>query len=117
MTPDEIIQVKLGPWVNNPPDFHDMTEAYDTYASLRSQIIQKKRDIERVEDEVTSEEDKPRSNEARKKRLHATVQLKDQLADLEAAFAFAESTIKKLEYRKDMFKSANYKLARQYDVA
>jgi midasin (ATPase involved in ribosome maturation) len=99
---------KLHEWIDNVPDYYDMTKAYQTLGELRAQIIRLKREIERVEEQVSIEEQRPRSNEARSRRLQATSVLKDSLADFEAQTAVQEALVKSLEYRKSMFSSAAY---------
>lgn len=95
-------------WIENVPDYYDMTEAYKSLGELRAQIIRLKREIERVEEQVSIEAERPRSNEARSRRLQATSVLKDSLADIEAKTAVQETVVKSLEYRKSMFSSAAY---------
>lgn len=99
---------KADAWIDNVPDYHDMTEAYNNIARIKSGIIRVKRDIERVEEQIAVDADRPRSNETRQKRLSATQSLKDMLADLEAEHAVAEAKVKILEYRKSMFASVAY---------
>jgi hypothetical protein len=99
---------KIHEWIDNVPDYYDMTKAYETLGELRAQIIRLKREIERVEEQVSIEAERPRSNEARSRRLQATSILKDSLADIEAKTAIQETLVKSLEYRKSMFSSAAY---------
>lgn len=99
---------KIHEWIDNVPDYYDMTSAYKSLGELRAQIIRLKREIERVEEQVSIEEERPRSNEARSRRLQATSVLKDSLADTEAKAAVQETVVKSLEYRKSMFSSAAY---------
>ena len=103
------LQSKLEPWVNNPPDYNEMKSAYLTQGRFKSAIRLKKREIEREEDTITGEQDRPRSNEAKKAKLLATSALKDQLAQLEADLEVIESEIKALEFMKVMFNAANYR--------
>jgi len=99
---------KIHEWIDNVPDYYDMTKAYETLGELRAQIIRLKREIERVEEQVSIEAERPRSNEARSRRLQATSIFKDSLADIEAKTAIQETLVKSLEYRKSMFSSAAY---------
>lgn len=99
---------KIHEWIDNVPDYYDMTKAYERLGELRAQTIRLKREIERVEEQVSIEEERPRSNEARSRRLQATSVLKDSLADIEAQTAVQETLVKSLEYRKSMFSSAAY---------
>lgn len=99
---------KVNEWLDNVPDYHDMTECYKHLGVCKSEIILLKREIERAEEQVSIEADKPRSNEARSKRLQATTVLKDKLADCEANVIQWEMHAKSLEYRKSMFASAAY---------
>jgi hypothetical protein len=99
---------KVNEWIENVPDYHDMTECYAMLGKLKAEHILLKREIERVEEQVSIEADKPRSNEARAKRLQATVLLKDKLADSEANLVQWEMHAKSLEYKKSMFASAAY---------
>jgi hypothetical protein len=99
---------KVNEWLENVPDYHDMTECYATLGRLKAEIILLKREIERVEEQVSIEADKPRSNETRSKRLQATAILKDKLADCEANISQWEMHAKSLEFHKSMFASAAY---------
>lgn len=103
------LQAKLEPWVNNPPDYTEMKEAYLQQGKLRSAIRLKKREIERTEEQVMREVDRPRSNDAKRIRNNSTTALKDSLAVLEADLEIIESEIKALEFMKNMFSSANYR--------
>jgi hypothetical protein len=98
----------LTDWMTNVPDYYDVTKAYEQLGALKSKIIMTKREIERVEEESLATEDKPRSNEARSRKVAATSNLKDTLAHFEAELAKAEAKVKTLEYRKSMFSSATY---------
>jgi hypothetical protein len=107
---------KLEPWVNNPPDYETMIETYKQYGRIKSDIRYKKREIERVEELIIVDIDKPRSNEAKKAKLSATSELKDELTTLEANLEIIESEVKALEFMKTMFNAANYRtrLSEQY---
>lgn len=99
---------KADAWIDNVPDYYDMTSAYENLAKIKAQIIRVKRSIERVEEQIAVDADRPRSNETRQKRLQATQTLKDELAEYESALAYAESSVKILEYKKSMFASVSY---------
>jgi hypothetical protein len=107
---------KVSDWVSNVPDYYDMTAAYSLYGELKAQVIRLKREIERVEEQVAIQNERPRSNQARAERLQATSVLKDALADAEAQTAVQESVIKSLEYRKAMFASATYSAKLRFEV-
>ncbi len=109
------VTVKLDPWVNAPPDFYDMTETYKQYGRLKAAEVKKKREIDRVEDDVKMEQERPRSNDAKKAMMQATSKLKDELADLQAELAEVESAVKALEFRKVMFNAANFRMRMSYD--
>lgn len=111
------LQAKLEPWVNNPPDYIEMTTAYKAQGRLNSAIKLKHREIVRAEDEVTVDQDRPRSNEAKKAKLAATSTLKDELAQLEADLAIVDSEIKALEFMKVMFNAANYRTRLSLDFS
>lgn len=115
-TVETALAKKLEPWINNPPEYIVMIETYKQHGRLKSQIRLKKRDIERAEEQVTAEQDKPRSNDAKKAKLEATAKLKDHLAVLEAELEIIESEVKALEFMKTMFNASNYRtrLAEQY---
>jgi hypothetical protein len=85
-----------------------MTSTYKRLGELRAQVIKLKREIERVEEQVSIEAERPRSNETRSRRLQATTVLKDSLADIEAETAIQETLVKSLEYRKSMYASMAY---------
>ncbi len=107
---------KLEPWANNPPDYHEMKRLYDEYGKLKAAIKRKEREITRIEESITAEIDKPRSNEAKQKKLKATADLKDDLAELEAEFAIIESEVKALEFLKTMFQAATFRVKQMYDI-
>lgn len=99
---------RINEWLDNVPDYYDMTKAYEELGNIRAKIILIKREIERVEEQVSIEAERPRSNEARSRRLQATAVLKDSLADAEAKAVIQEALVKTYEYRKSMFASAAY---------
>ena len=107
---------KLKPWIEDPPDFFIVADEFKALGAIKAQIIQKKREIERVEDGVSIESDKPRSNEAKQQKLKSTITLKDELADLEAQHAVLELSVKRLEYRKTMFNASSYALKMALDL-
>lgn len=111
------LQQKLEVWVNNPPDFDEMHTMYKEFGRLKALIKRKEREITRVEDGITAEIDKPRSNEAKKAKLNATTRLKDDLAELEAEYAIIESEVKALEFMRSMFNAANYRMRLLHDFA
>jgi hypothetical protein len=99
----------LDPWLNNVPDFYDMHDAYKKLGKLKAAIKRKKRDIERVEDTIAAETDKPRSNDARINRINATSTLRDELAEIEAQYEEIEALVKAMEFHRAMFSSAMYR--------
>lgn len=113
---DNVLQRKLEPWINNPPEYETMIETYKRLGRLKSDIRLIKRDIERVEDSISVDVDKPRSNEAKKRKLSATNDLRDRLAELEAELELVDAEVKALEFMKTMFNASNYRtrLAEQY---
>ena len=115
-TVESVLAKKLEPWINNPPEYDDMITTYKRAGRLKALIRRKKRDIERAEELVTAEQDKPRSNDAKKAKLNATSSMKDDLADLEAELEVVEMEVKALEFMKTMFNASNYRtrLAEQY---
>ena len=115
-TPDEVLRRKLEPWINNPPEYETMIETYKSLGRIKAAIARKKREIERAEELVTVEVDRPRSNEAKKAKLSATSELKDELSELEAELEVIDAEVKALEFMKVMFNASNYRtrLAEQY---
>jgi len=111
------LQSKLEPWVNNPPDYTEMKSAYLTQGRYKSAIRLKKREVEKAEDLITGEQERPRSNDAKKAKLLATSTLKDELARLEADLEVIESEIKALEFMKVMFNAANYRTRLSMDFS
>jgi hypothetical protein len=107
---------KISDWVTHVPDYYDMTSAYAKFGELKAQIIRIKREIERAEEQVAIQNERPRSNQARAERLQATSLLKDTLADAEAEAAVQEALVKSLEYRKAMFASATYSAKLRFEV-
>jgi hypothetical protein len=112
----DVLLHKLEPWANNPPDYHEMQRLYKAYGNFKAAIKRKEREITRIEESITAEIDKPRSNEAKQKKLKATVGLKDDLAELEAEFAIIESEVKALEFLKTMFQAATFRVKQMYDI-
>ena len=112
----DVLMKRLEVWVNNAPDYFEMRDIYKKYGITRAAITRKKRDIDRTEELITAEIDRPRSNDARKAKLNATAVLKDELAELEADLALIESEVKALEFMKTMFSSANYRTKLQMDL-
>lgn len=108
-SPDITIAQRLEPWINNPPDYYQMIEAYKELGRLNAAIKRKQREIAKAEESVTVDIDRPRSNDAKKAKLNATVTLKDELAELEALAAVADSEVKALEFMKVMFNASNYR--------
>lgn len=106
----------LDTWVKNAPDYYDVTRAYAAYGRLRQLIIQKEREIERVSETISVEEDKPRSNGARAKKIERSAALLDDLAELKAEFAALEAYVKTLEFQKSMFASAAYTIKLRYEA-
>jgi hypothetical protein len=100
--------LRVSDWLENPPDYYDMTATYQRLGELRAKVIKLKREIERIEEQVSIEAERPRSNEARSRRLQATSVLKDSLSDFEAEAAIQETLVKSLEYRKSMYASIAY---------
>jgi len=115
-TVETALHRKLEVWINNPPEYDVMIETYKQHGRLKAKIRLIKREIERIEENITVLIDKPRSNEAKKAKLDATVSLKDALADSEAELELVDSEIKALEFMKVMFNASNYRtrLAEQY---
>ena len=106
----------LDTWVTNAPDYYDVTRAYKAYGRLRQMIIQKEREIDRVSEAISIEEDKPRSNGARAKKIERSAVLLDELAELKAEFAAVEAHVKTLEFQKAMFASAAYTIKLRYEA-
>lgn len=114
---EQVLAQKLNPWLNQPPDYYDTEKSYKELGRLQAAVKRKHREITRAEEIVISEQDKPRSNDARKAKLSATSELKDQLAELEAELAIADAAIKLLEFQKSMFSSAIYRTKMANDFA
>jgi hypothetical protein len=106
----------LETWVQNCPDYYEVTQAYKGYGRLKQLIILKERQIERIEHTIASEEDKPRSNAARSRKISETWELLDELAELKAQFAEHEALVKSLEFSKSMFASAAYTIKMRFDA-
>jgi hypothetical protein len=106
----------LDNWVKNAPDYYDVTRAYAAYGKLKQLIIQKEREIERVAEQVAVEEDKPRSNAARSRKIAGSAALLDELSELKAEFAMQEAYVKSLEFQKSMFASAAYTIKLRYEA-
>ncbi len=108
LTVSDKIRDKVSVWLNNPPDYHDVQEAYKQLGNQRKQIRLMKRDIEIEEDRIKSEADKPRSNDTKAEIFKATARLRNILANYEADLEEMETRVKFLEYAKSMYASASY---------
>ena len=105
----------LQTWVSNAPDYYDMTRAYKSLGRIKQLVILKERDIERIEQQIVIEDDKPRSNTARAKRFQATTILLDELAELKGELAVLDAYCKQLEFAKSMFASSAYTIKMRFD--
>lgn len=103
------IKNKLDFWLNNPPDYHDMHDVYTRYGKLRGKITLLKRRIQRTEEIIMEDIEKPRSNEAKKMKINATAQMLDTLAGYESELCELEAEIKILEFQKTMFNAATFR--------
>lgn len=115
ITPGDIIRRKLSRWLDNPPDYDAVKSAYVALGIVRSDIRMVLRDIEKKEDAVVVDSDKPRSNDTRKAKLAATEELKDKLATLEANEKELDTHVKWLEYQKQMYNAASFQSRQLYD--
>ncbi len=105
-----MIEKTLNKWLKNPPDHDDVKAAYKKRGKLQSDRIRLLREIEKAEDSIIAESDKPRSNDTKKLKLAATSQLKDKLSELDAEMAEHENDVKFLEYQKTMIQVSNWQL-------
>lgn len=115
LTASDIIRRKLSSWLDNPPDFHDVEQAYKKLGIQRRIIRLLKRQIESLEDEIKVQSDRPRSNDTKQAIITATNQQRDQLAELESDLEEMEARIKFLEYAKSMYASASYQSRQLYE--
>lgn len=116
-TVEDVLRKKLEPWINNAPEYQVMVDTYKQYGRCKSDIRYKKREIERAEELVIVEVDKPRSNDAKKAKLAATSVLKDELTTLEANLEIIEAEVKALEFMKTMFNASNFRMRLQESYA
>jgi predicted nucleic acid-binding Zn-ribbon protein len=107
-TRDPIIE-KLDPFLNNVPDYDEVKALYKKQGRLKSSIRLLQREIQRTEEEVNRQYDKPRSNDTRRVKDNATSHLNDKLAELEAELAIIDSDVKAMEYFKSMFQAAVFR--------
>lgn len=110
------INAKIDPWLRNPPDYTEVSETYKKRGLLKARKERLLREISRLEDDVVLESDNPRSNTTRIAKLQATKPLRDELAEITAEIEINDSDVKLLEYRRDMFKVANYQLKNTLDL-
>lgn len=115
-TPNDLIVERLNGWLNNPPDFYDVTAVYDNLANLKKKARLLRGDIKRIENEISKTVDKPRSNEAKLAKLEATEQIEEHLTIIEADIEYYEMKAKKLEYMRSMFASSTYALKARMDI-
>ena len=113
---DEVLKNSLEPWLNNVPDYYDVEKIYRQQGKLNSEIRKLKREIERKEEAIIVDIDKPRSNDARKAKLAATVELKDRLVGIESQLAIVDAEAKLIEIKIKMFNAANYRTKVAYDI-
>ena len=111
----DITRNKLNKWLNNPPDFDDVYQSYKRLGMLKSLIRTKQRAIEDKEDMIGAESDKPRSNDTKLLKLHATKELRDELAAFESEMLELEQHVKWLEYQKTMYNAASFQSRQLYD--
>lgn len=111
-----MVESILQAWLANPPSHADMVEIYRQRGQLKAQQVRLERAIERAEEDVTAESAQPRGNEAKRQRIQATADLRDQLASVEAGLIMIESEVKILEFARDMIRTANYQLKHMYDL-
>lgn len=111
----DIVMSKLDPWLKNPPDYDDVSQAYKQRGILKARKERLLREISRTEDDVVLDSTNPRSNTTRIAKLEATKLLRDELAEISAQIEMNDSAVKLLEYRKDMYKVANYQ-AKNLDI-
>lgn len=112
----EIMNAKIDPWLRNPPDFEEVSRAYQQRGLLKSKRARLLRKIDNAEDSAIIENGNPRSNATRFAKLSATKQLRDELAELDAEIELNDSQVKLLEFRRDMYKVANYQLKNTLDL-
>jgi hypothetical protein len=115
-TPNELIEDRLNSWLNNPPDYYTVTEVYDRLSELKRRARLYRGDISRIEDEVSIEVDKPRSTEAKKRKLEATAGIVAELVLLEAEIEYYSEQAKKFEYIRGMFASSSFALKTRNDI-
>lgn len=106
----------LDEWVKNAPDYYDMTRAYAALGRFRGLVLQKERELDRISEQVALEEDKPRSNAARARKIELSSTLLDELTELKVELASLEAYVKALEFRKSMFASAAYTIKLRYEA-
>lgn len=115
-TSRDVMFDKLNPWIKNPPDFDDVTQAYKNRGKLQAKRVRVLGQIESIESSIIAESDKPRSNETRIHKLVATKKLRNELIELDAEIAMNENEVKLLEFRRAMFSAANYQLKNTMDL-
>lgn len=106
----EELSRRLSGWINNPPDYYDTSETYQKIGELKAAIIRKKGAINRAEKLALMEEDRPRSNEAKKRKVDATLHLEDELVELEATLVVYEAKAKQIDTAKSMYVASTYAL-------
>lgn len=104
------INSKLDPWLKNPPDYDDVSQTYKRRGVLKARRERLLREISRAEDTTVLDSSNPRSNATRLAKLEATKLLRDELAEICAEIEINDSDVKLLEFRRDMYKVANYQM-------
>jgi hypothetical protein len=90
----DTLREKLEPWLNNVPDYHDMTQTYEKLGKLKANEIALQRLIVKAEDNAIQGIDKIRSNDAKKAKILASEKLRDELAIIQRDLAIVEAEVK-----------------------
>lgn len=109
-----IIVKKYTDWVENIPEFYETQALFMQLAEYKKLARQLRKEIKQKEDQVITEQDKPRSNEAKIAKIEATKELTDQLADIEAELEKLEVLARFVEIQKTMFQQSSYQITAMY---
>lgn len=115
-TPNQVIEDRLNSWLENPPDYYTVVNAFDTLGNLRKQARVLRRQITEIEDKLTIDADKPRGAEVKKQIIIHTQDLQEELATIEAEIEVYDVRVKKLEYIRHMYASSTFALKAKTDM-
>lgn len=105
---NQVIIDRMNSWLDNPPDYYDVTDVFDRLGALKKKARLLKAEITMRENRITLQSAKPKGNDAIREKIEATQDLVFDLNLIEADIDELEIKAKRLEYMKTMFNSSSY---------